>query len=762
MGFASCLENNSERNYDRWQSSGGTASCFVGTEEERLIVDPLERPRRVIEEFWRYYREPRQLLNHALSNWEKHFDNVALLNSILAPIAQLTARHADAWQILVKVKKKLLALFKNVHIYGPPSPSAIEKIQNVSREIHSRCNVVIKELNDFPKKVRERPLKERESAKLREAIQRLDEIHRRLDRDFAELSRHEVIVKQNRQLWDRFIELFTSLAIAKRFRPKIGDLDRFVLSREQEKLVAFDRDGVFRIQGASGSGKTIIMIHRALRLAQKNRGAARQVRVFTINRTLADLLRAAVEKINGSVPPNLHVAAVYDFMLGCVSLFEPRTKYRLADPKWKERIAFSSSWQDFYNHKRNIFSDDEVKGLVRSIESREGSRLDANRYLRDEMIYIQSAYSHRDRQKYLSENRQSRSIVFQRAQKEVCLQILHAWEDWLDVGHLCDIDGLTQKTAKHFEEASDIARIQKAFPTDFLLIDEAQDFSTLELTILRKLVRDIDGENAMFLVGDLNQKVYPKHHNTRSAGFDFRNRTRILKKSFRNTRQILQAARNLPKSYPPREDEERTEVIDPELSIYDGPPPVLLRCTRQSQLRQVMWIVQHRRGIRTAVVSENELLLDEIRHEARTIGLRCQQLVRNEDLDRWEAKGDSRGTNLVVSRLEAVKGFEFDTVIACDLSLDTIPHPGTPQEEWWRQAAVLYAALTRARDELFMTYVGKPSRFLYSMAHDLVHIKSEAIGSQQMEQLLALTYNARRCQRVVVAPCRDSRKSAVP
>ena len=122
--------------------------------------------------------------------------------------------------------------------------------------------------------------------------------------------------------------------------------------------------------------------------------------MFTINRTLANLLGSAIVAISGQIPANLHIAAFYDFMLDCVALFESREKYRLVDERSRERIAFSSS-RDFYQHRRNVFADKKVRKLVKSIEARDVSTLNASRYfrdglnasryLRDEMIYIQSA-----------------------------------------------------------------------------------------------------------------------------------------------------------------------------------------------------------------------------------------------------------------------------------------------------------------------------------------------------------------------------------
>jgi superfamily I DNA/RNA helicase len=515
-------------------------------------------------------------------------------------------------------------------------------------------------------------------------------------------------------------------------------LDRFHLNDSQERYVALDHKGGYRIQGASGSGKTIILIHRALRLVHENPGA--HVRVFTINRALADLLRSSVAAIHGQVPPNLHIAAFYDFLLECVCLFEPRDKHRLVDERSLERIVLS--WRDFYHHRgqdalQNVFAVEEVRELLRSIAGRENANLDASRYLREEMVYIQSAYRKQDRNQYLSDYRRSRSIAFQPSQKEACLRVLHAWEEWLEFGDLCDIDGLTIRAAQHFEGPAHLIQILEVLPTDFVLVDEMQDFSTLELGLLRKLVKDPEGDNCIFLVGDPNQKVYAKHHDSRRAGFNFRGKAGKLSQNFRNTREILQAAYNLPQAFPPREDEEEGfEILSPELSLYSGGRPVVFECTQDNHLLRVLEIVKLRRGARIGIVSENDRLLADIRRDGSRLGFQCYELFRNEDLDLWREQGNSLSAALVLSRLEAVKGFEFDTVIACDLSQGTIPRVGTPEEEHWREAAVLYTALTRARDELITTFVGAPSRFLKAMLPDMdVH---ESIDENRLLQVLAI------------------------
>lgn len=337
----------------------------------------------------------------------------------------------------------------------------------------------------------------------------------------------------------------------------------------------------------------------------------------------------------------------------------------------------------------------------------------------------------------MTDSRRSRSIGLQKGHRGACLRVLRAWEEWLEVGHLCDIDGITLRAAKYFDDMVSLTQIRNTLPTGFVLVDEMQDFSTLELILLRTLVKNPERSNCIFLVGDLNQKVYSKHHDTRLAGFDFRGKAGILKQNYRNTQQILRAAYNLPRAFPPKEDEdEATVVMSPELSIYEGGRPVAFECTASNHLVRVLEIVKYRRDKRTAIVSENDRFLADLRREVSLLGLPCYELFRNQDLDHWREQGSSLNTGLVVSRLEAVKGFEFDTVIACDLSKGTIPHNGTPEEEYWRQAAVLYSALTRARDELIVTFVGQQSPFLKAMLTDFD--LQDGINESKLFQLLGM------------------------
>jgi superfamily I DNA/RNA helicase len=59
-------------------------------------------------------------------------------------------------------------------------------------------------------------------------------------------------------------------------------------------------------------------------------------------------------------------------------------------------------------------------------------------------------------------------------------------------------------------------------------------------------------------------------------------------------------------------------------------------------------------------------------------------------------------------------------VIACDVSELVIPGDASEVDEYWREAAVVYTALTRARERLVITYIGNPSQFLEDMRKNVI------------------------------------------
>ena len=96
-----------------------------------------------------------------------------------------------------------------------------------------------------------------------------------------------------------------------------------------------------------------------------------------------------------------------------------------------------------------------------------------------------------------------------------------------------------------------------------LLVDEFQDFSTLELRFLKRIPPN--KENALFLAGDLVQKVLVKDFDL-SKAYLSRNdiKSETIRINYRNSKQILQAANELAVSYSnaAKSSDSEFEVLD--------------------------------------------------------------------------------------------------------------------------------------------------------------------------------------------------------
>lgn len=258
-----------------------------------------------------------------------------------------------------------------------------------------------------------------------------------------------------------------------------------------------------------------------------------------------------------------------------------------------------------------------------------------------------------------------------------------------------------------------------------VLVDECQDLGTVELDLVRALATD--GPDALFLVGDPQQQVFPKDHSFRVAGIV--PRQRYLRHNYRNPRQILQAGARLVGMFgngPAEAGDGDTLVLDPEYSARESPVPLVVSCAdADTELRFISRYIKMWREIDdrpVAIVAcgireDQEDTLDEYLSRLNATGVAAEPLSGAKTS---EGPAVALGPRvLFVSGLESVKGFEFSLVIVAQCSAALMPRPDLPAEESWRDARRLYVAMTRARDEVIFTHAGDPSPFLSGIRDSL-------------------------------------------
>ena len=269
-----------------------------------------------------------------------------------------------------------------------------------------------------------------------------------------------------------------------------------------------------------------------------------------------------------------------------------------------------------------------------------------------------------------------------------------------------DYLGLTTALLRHKDKLS------KRFTR--VVIDEAQDFGTMELSILRRLVPA--GPNDIFLCGDIAQHILPKHRSLPEAGIDIAGRRRRIERNYRNTRQILEAAyhvlyQNLNDEMLERPEKD-LEILDPKYANRSSNEPLVLKAGS----------LEEEIGYARKVVSSH---LKQHPNANCCIALAgystCEvdRFAKKLDLRSLDGSGGFLNEQLVLSDLEQTKGYEFDLVVIVNCCEGVLPPHDSPPDEMYRDGCRLYVSMTRAKNDLYLSYHGEPSPWLQSAREKL-------------------------------------------
>ena len=472
-------------------------------------------------------------------------------------------------------------------------------------------------------------------------------------------------------------------------------------------------------------------------LAQRYPG--QRIAILTLSKTLAGLLRNLVAQLcTEEERKNIEVLAFYEVFRDCLRHLGPEkyfdqlaekipdnvhmhTVLRRARERWPDGMVWDvdpishndleGEWEHFY-----MSQNPDLQSWMRELDKYlVENGVDASRYIEEEFTLIRSAFTVPTRNDYLSFARAGRSQPFREKLRKDVLRLLLYWEEWLLAGGFIDALGLTQALMPLHRE---MERLPESLRFRCLLVDEFQDFSTLDLQLLRRIV-PVDQPDAFFLAGDTVQKILVKKLSLEAAHLVKGPAiSREIKKNYRNSRQILRAASQLANHYGSMAGAqgEEIEVLDPELAQRETNPPIVLKtddqvvkaweialeCTADQKAEP--WTVC------IATAAPNKVSVEQI--------LRA----RPETLAARKLSGDCilHPDEIVVGTISDLKGFEFRLVLILGCDAGSFPHQGTPRDEVWRDALRLYVAMTRARDQVFLLHDQEPSSFISIMGDTVV------------------------------------------
>ena len=466
-----------------------------------------------------------------------------------------------------------------------------------------------------------------------------------------------------------------------------GKIKRLMLNLqrpEQQQFVEMERTPLILLKGAAGSGKTTVGIYRAIRLAEQGK----RVLILTYNHTLASVTRSLVEELIGPLPVNLQVKTLHS-LLGTF-LKQRAAGFTIAEPGMVRKSLHDALHE------------------VRMKETSPVLQRDEN-FFEEEFKRVIKGLGLKSVGEYKAVERFGRKTALNGKQREVVWRVYEAYQrrlavikqhDWSDPALLA-LDALQVQPMAH--------------PYDDIVVDEAQDLTPVDLRVIQQLVK-LNG--SVMILADAAQTLYSRGFSWKQAGIQARGRTAILRKNFRNTRQVAEASAYLLEQN--KLMRSSNEYVDPEWTQRQGSSPIVMQATsRFHQIEMVRNHILDLVGDQTFRLSDFAVLCltNELCRQCKGVfeqaGLRT---VHHEDSD-----FDLLEERIKVLTIHSAKGLEFPVVFLLGLVNGDFPsskgmqHLDREEVELFieQQRTLCYVGMTRAAEALYLlTIKGQESRFI--------------------------------------------------
>lgn len=456
---------------------------------------------------------------------------------------------------------------------------------------------------------------------------------------------------------------------------------RLFLHPSQEQLVTWNPNGAVRVLGGAGTGKTVVLMHRAQRLV-KEVFPEGKILVTTFTRNLALSLSESLKSLCGNDFSRIDVQNIHTWAQRFLS--RNGKSVRIATTKQKEELF-----------RRAVKEKGQVD-LPLSFYREEWERVVQDQGITDRATYVRTPRTGRGTALKRTE-RASIWGVFERYRTLLNLERLMEWEDLV-------------------KEAREILENRDGKPLyDAVLVDEIQDFSTSDLLLLRALVPE--GPSDLFMVGDNFQRIYPRTTSLLQCGIEIRGRARHLKVNYRTTQQIRAWAVSVLQGRGLKELDEGADTLKGYHSLRQGDPPIIEHFDgKDEELGYIVqllkdWLAEGLPAEHICVTARTTNLVSCYLETLQAAGLPTCQLTGDGPVD---------GNGIRLATMHRMKGLEFPRVLIAGISRDTLPlHIGKefPDEASRMdfeqgERCLLYVAATRARDRLVVSGWGDRSPFV--------------------------------------------------
>jgi superfamily I DNA/RNA helicase len=454
------------------------------------------------------------------------------------------------------------------------------------------------------------------------------------------------------------------------------------LHPEQRGFVEKNFNGPARVSGSAGTGKTVVALHRAYALAQKN--PDKRILLSTFSDSLARALQTNLNKLISNQP---RLGEQID-VLSLSSLIR-----RL--------------YEGFYG--KASFA---TESLIKQIIVDEKLRLNVNKFtsffLWKEWEQIVDPWQIQTWDEYRVVPRLGRKTRLTEDARRILWDIFENVQTTLNTKGLLTESRACKRLNDTFQERGNC-------PFDFAVIDEAQDISVSQLRLLSTMLAK--KPNGLFFAGDLGQRIFQQPFSWTGLGVDIRGRSKTLKINYRTSQEIRRQSDLLLESQYNDADgvcEDRTGTI----SVFSGPAPCVIRPSdfMEESNQVAKWLQEQlSSGI---LPQEICIIVRSDNQQPRALDAAAKAGCKARLLNDPSSKDTCA---ITVATMHLAKGLEYRAVVvmACDddviplqSRIESVGDDADLQEIYTTERQLLYVACTRARDCLLLSGVEPASEFL--------------------------------------------------
>jgi len=483
------------------------------------------------------------------------------------------------------------------------------------------------------------------------------------------------------------------------------------LTVEQEKIAYSKSNGYSLIKGIAGSGKTTVGLHRVIHLANNFlTEESDRILFVTYNRTLVNYINDSFNKIQKESKQ----LVFYDLK----SKIDFKTVDQLTHSYAKN--TYFKDYEITTNNHYQILSKLITK-LKKSYPSVEQLDLNNKNFLLDEIKWIWSC-NYLDEAEYQVADRTGRSSKVEgnglsRLKKNSDIRKAIFELKTLYSQELKELEMVTFPELNSF--ALKAIRENPLGKYKHIIIDEAQDLSRVQLLFLKELKSKKEDSSILFL-SDTAQSIYSQSWLGPGRPFntleiEIKGKSKKLNKNFRTTTEISKCAFSLIENSP--EIYHNKEFVKPTLVDRHGDKPIYRHFnTIENEVSYYLNLLETnlkdtpRKDI--AFICRDKITMRELRDQLKKKKVPLEIIDKNSD--------DFSEDSIKLLNMHSAKGLEFKVVFLPCLNSSVIPYLNSPihkEEEKLQERKLLYVAMTRATETLYLSSSGEPSEFIKDISH---------------------------------------------